>query len=121
MQESVKRAAKGEFIFEMIGSFVFSIAWMVLIFYKLRYQKTNKIVWIQIILLLSNSLINVAWSFASIAYKKDHDNSELEKVVVAIKIVLPVSYITQHWIFALSYLKVAIGFKLAFSVQNEEY
>ena len=50
-------------------------------------------------------------------YTVGYDEDDL--TLVAFEVLGDISFNSQHWIFALSYLRVAVNFKLIFSVDSE--
>ena len=53
----------------------------------------------------------------NVMYTVGYDEDDL--TLVAFEVLGDISFNSQHWIFALSYLRVAVNFKLIFSVDSD--
>ena len=55
-----------------------------------------------------------------IFFYRSIDNGELDLTAEIVGYLSLLLFIVQHWIFAFSYFKIAMNFKLIFSVDSEE-
>ena len=102
---------------KFINDFLIFLMLVTLIVYKLLRQKTNWHIWMQIVMLMVTTigiLIDMIFFYRSI------DNGELDLTAEIVGYLSLLLFIVQHWIFAFSYFKIAMNFKLIFSVDSEE-
>ena len=84
-------------------------------------QKTKKLIWFQLFLLFGTYICNlIADAYEFDLTMKEAINFDYGTKFNTCYYLADFMYMTQQWIFAVSYLRIAVVFKLVFSLQSEK-
>ena len=128
MDKMITNANHGLVWTVIINDVVTTLVIVAVIVYKLKYQETTRFIWLQIYMLLASYILFIIADSSNCrtmssdnpqySISNDHATStELASVTKKLGVFL---YNTQHLIFALSYLRIALVFKFAFSYGSIE-
>ena len=126
LQNSITKATRGLEIVIIISSLAFIILYTLLFIEKIR-AKARKTILLQIALIWLSAVTQLSIIIAQFivgidAFHQEADDSYPDNDFILVLIVLfPLCYITQNWIFAFSYLKMALCFKFAFNQNSFQY
>ena len=114
MQDRVDRATNISNITNLSQTSLILIIGATTVIYKLLRQKTTTNIWIQITILF---MVTISYEILNIWLVIGEDDTK--KSLTYILFIGDIFFNIQHWIFALSYLRVAVNFKLLFSVNQD--